>query len=244
MRPNHNIFSKILVIQSNHHLFEDLSYLNQNIIYATESYIWINISDLKINFLNFVRVFENFYVLSNEGISNKAIVYDAISKHYHDIIDIEKNIDANKTLCNILIKNISVRKIIDFGCGTGLSHTYCNQNKVDILGVDKSLRMLAEAEKNGLRNTCHISQLSNKKYINQFYGAIASYVFHILQDYNDLEILCSTLKPNSTIVANFFKNKNIEFINKYFEENNWGITTVKMHNEFNHGKIYVYRKPK
>ena len=243
MKQIHTIFSKILVIQTNHHIFEDLSYLNSYIIYTAENYNWVNISNLQINFLNFIRVFENFYVLSNEGIHDKAIVYDAISKHYHDIIDIEKNLDANKTLCNILTKNTEIKKIVDFGCGTGLSFNYCQQNKIDVLGVDKSNHMLSEARKNGFINTCHISQFSNKKYINQFDGAIASYVFHILQDYNDLKTLCNNLKPNAYIVANFFKNENIQFINKYFEKNDWTINIVKMNNEFDHGKIYVYRKP-
>lgn len=244
MKNLYKVFEKILVIENNHKDLKQLKYLRENIVYDADGYYWIDISKASVNDKDIVRVFEKFYVYKHhENTHDKSIVYDAISAHYQDIIDLEQNIDSNKTLCNLLVQNYSIKNIVDFGCGTGLSYKYCMHKNINVLGVDKSNNMLEKANKNGLINTCQFNDFYNIEYIDFFDGAIASYVFHIIQDTEELDMLCNSLKPNSRIIANFFKEQNIQLINDYFKSKNWSIHLLDNQSNYSHGSIYEYIKP-
>ncbi len=243
MKNLYKLFEKILVVKNTDEILKDQKNLIDYKIYEADDYIWIDISGINLESINIKSVFEKFYVLENHNGYNKSIVYDAISKHFDDIIDIEKNIDFNKSLCNILLEEDNINEIIDFGCGTGISYKYCSKKDINVLGVDKSVNMLNEAKKNGFLNTCHIDELNDKKYHNFFDGAIVSYVLHIIEDPQELNILCNSIKPGCRIIANFFKGQNIELYNKYFESKKWSINLVNRKNKYDHGAIYEYRKP-
>ena len=243
MKNLYKIFDKILILKNTDEFLKNQKSLCRYIIYEVDDYIWIDISNIKIDPDKIKNVFEKFYVLDNHDGCDKSIVYDAISKYFHDIINIEKNIESNKILCDILLEEDNITKIVDFGCGTGISYKYCSNKNINVLGVDKSVNMLKEANKNGFLNTCHINEFSDKKYHNSFDGAIVSYVFHVIQKPQDLDVLCNSIKPGARIIANFFKGQNINLINTYFESKNWSINLLDRKSIYDHGVIYEYRKP-
>lgn len=90
MKNLYKLFEKILVVKNTDEILKDQKNLIDYKIYEADDYIWIDISGINLESINIKSVFEKFYVLENHNGYDKSIVYDAISKHFDDIIDIEK----------------------------------------------------------------------------------------------------------------------------------------------------------
>lgn len=166
--------------------------------------------------------------------------YMIYGKWYDLLIDRENNIDCIRFLIGLLKQNTGLKpdsKIIDFGCGNGLSGDVpCD---CEIIGYDFNQHMRTESEKRGIQtiNTNDFYSLPKES----FDGGIASYVMHMAVEEKKLKKLTEILKPGAALAANFYKNLGYERVERIFGA--VGLKAEKITNrETRYGIIYVYRK--
>lgn len=194
------------------------------------------------------KYLDNFYLILNSDNTSNQIIYDKffeyIAPDYESLIDVKRNEDNIRNLLNMLkekiIDGINV-KIVDFGCGTGLSHAFEQEMKVSLIGVDKCPVMRKLSAEKGLL-VYGRGDLAKEK-DESIDGAISSYVLHLLQEPNSLKLLWSKLKINGLIVANFHKEQNIDYILSIIVELNGQVIHFDpLEDKFEHGKYLGFKK--
>jgi predicted TPR repeat methyltransferase len=180
-----------------------------------------------ISFINadvFQKLMDDYYLLYRhdnkvkyELFINEFFAY--ISGDYENIIDTNRNcynIKNLETIVNNKLPDSNKLKILDFGCGTGLSVGVIS-DKHELVGVDSCEMMLQKARSRGL-NAFNNNEL-NIKYNSKYFDAIiSSYVFHLIEDMSTLDLVWEKLRNYGLFVGNFHKNKNLDIFVEYFRE--------------------------
>lgn len=191
----------------------------------------------------FLFIHTNNYIKREQLFNN---LYKFLGNNYEMYIDTERNKDNITNLCNILKKSFFLKdqaKVLDFGCGTGISLDVTSTYNFNITGFDFCDVMCEIASLNGMKvwNSAEIME-QPKDCID---AVFSSYVFHLIESSSYLSIIPKILKSNGIVVANFHKSKNIRKISSYFV--GWGFKELyfeKIKNSDNHGKYIAYVKLK
>jgi trans-aconitate methyltransferase len=137
-----------------------------------------------------------------------------ISENYDSLVDVERNCHNISNLIGFLSERIDINKtatVMDYGCGTGLSVRALPNPGLRIIGFDRCSKMRMIAASRGLE------VWSPDELVLQptdfFAGAFASYVLHLHPHTLELELLWARLRSDGIFVANFHKNRGIEFAN-------------------------------
>ncbi len=245
MKQQYNITEKILLVDnSDSWLIENI--IDDSIIFIDTKYTWLDLSLLNLDKKDIRRVFEKFYILNNnEDTQHSTLVYDAIHLAYDEIIEKTRNLESNKILCDLLHKKYDkpIDVIVDFGCGTGFSPTFCNEFSSKTIGIDISRNMLDIAKINGYAEVYRPDEFDEQEI--EIDAVLISYVFHLLDNPEETLLnLTKKIKPGGIISGNFFKNTNIKVIQDFFKKLNWFQEEIKVKSNYKHGKIFIFRKPK
>jgi ubiquinone/menaquinone biosynthesis C-methylase UbiE len=111
-----------------------------------------------------------------------------------------------KAKCNLFLKMLNGKKILEVGCGTGNLLRLLSNNNLDLSGTDYSSDYLAYAKNKSPTINFFQGDLLEpylwKKYENSYDSIICSEVLeHITNDLAALKIIFSILKPNGTLIV-------------------------------------------
>jgi len=226
------------------------------VLKRTSSVIFIKSNNLKNiidNFKNSNFIIKkyldkfNLVIHTNEN-SNNQIVYDKffefIAPIYEKLIDIKRNENNINNLLSLLLKTINYNKqmkIIDFGCGSGLSHSLSMNINVKLIGLDRCPLMRKISKEKGMDVWGYADLI--KQPFNSINAYISSYVFHLFQESNSLKLLWKKLMYNGTIIANFHKNQGIDIFISTLKNLGGEIAIIdNFENKYNHGKYLIFKK--
>lgn len=170
------------------------------------------------------RHLDKFYLLTpDESYSVRQQLLDSffglIASNYESLIDIERNKENIKNLISILqqsLDQLSRAKIIDYGCGTGLSLRVRESANVELIGVDSCPTMRQIAALRGMI-VWSPGQLAQQPK-DSLDGAFASYVFHLCPHTAGLRLLWSRLRYGGVFVANFHKGEGVKNVKQCIAE--------------------------
>lgn len=164
--------------------------------------------------------------------------YQMFGNQYETLVNKKNNQECIELMLNIISFNTDRNcKILDFGCGSGLSLEI--KHTGEIYGYE-----LVDVMKNQAQNKGMI--VYDSKEINNipngFFDAVfSSYVFHMGITNEDIERIIPKIKKGGLWVANFYKEINVNHVNKIFKDIGF-ITQKKLYGDERHGSIYEYRK--
>lgn len=166
--------------------------------------------------------------------------YQCFGAYYEDLIDDNCNIECIRMLVshiNIQIGPNQSKKILDFGCGSGLSTKVTAQGS--IVGYEPVEEMRKQARQRGLE------MLTREEIKNMpdpvFDAVFSSYVFHMAVLDEDIEMVLGRMKKGSVWVANFYKDINLEHINAVFRRYGCKLRRLEIQEE-RYGAVYEYQK--
>lgn len=158
---------------------------------------------------NVQRYLDVFYICTPVGSQSVLIInslLDEIAFQYDDFVDKNRNLSNIDTLlqlvCDYYVDTTAIT-VLDFGCGTGLSKQVANKYPLNIIGYDRSSTMEEIARNNGMTV---ITSADIKRKTFCFDAIIASYVMHLLADYNAFIDALDCLKCGGIVACNFHKN--------------------------------------
>ena len=195
------------------------------------------------------RYLDRFYLWlpNNDSRLSQEIIdefFDLIAKEYESLIDVARNIENIKNLFEILedvIRPFDESKLVDYGCGTGLSLRAEHPINVEIFGVDRCPTMREIAAARGL-TVWSLGQLASQP-TNSLDGAFSSYVFHLFPRLEGLRLLWSRIRIGGAFVANFHKNDGIERVNEFMRATHGTLIDVRsLPASEKHGTYLAYRK--
>lgn len=166
--------------------------------------------------------------------------YDCFADVYECLIDKKQNLNCIEMMLWYIDKEIKLgknHKILDYGCGSGLSATI--EHNGEIFGYEPSGAMRDKAKNRGLK--VYDKQILKDMPDNFFDAVFASYVFHMAIDEQDILQFIPKMKKNAIWIANFYKNLNVEIVNNIFKKNGFSINRVEMQDE-RFGHVYEYRR--
>ncbi|UVT22064.1 MAG: methyltransferase domain-containing protein [Nitrospira sp.] len=171
--------------------------------------------------------------------------FSFIARDYESLIDRDRNIDNIRNLLDFAkqyVPLLAQATIIDYGCGTGLSHLVAEELHLNIIGLDRCPSMRAIAFHRGMKvwNPGDLARQPN----NSLDVSLASYVFHLLPDTKGLELLWERIRPGGVLVANFHKDAGKHLVRHCLEEK--GCMAVKLlapYGSERHGPYFAFVKP-
>lgn len=166
--------------------------------------------------------------------------YKVFGSCYEKMIDVSHNkkcIEGMVAYINSVIGINSSSRILDYGCGSGLSASISTKGK--IIGYDPIYEMRMQACQKGLQ-TLDTKQM--KIIPNCYFDAIfSSYVFHMAVSEDSIEEILPKMKPGAIWIANYYKGINESYVNNFFLNHDFQIIKVNdMQERF--GNVYEYRK--
>jgi predicted TPR repeat methyltransferase len=158
------------------------------------------------------RVLDRFYLPRISDPALSTALFDLCASLYDAVIDRKRNIQNICQLFRTVIDNAMDKqgrlKVLDFGCGTGLSMAAVEalpkklSARIDLYGTDASSAMLAQASAKGLR----VLEFTEWQAMlpGSFDGVIASFVLHCGILDSELRTIGRQLRPGGIFVANYF----------------------------------------
>jgi SAM-dependent methyltransferase len=142
-----------------------------------------------------------------------------IALQYNREIDSERNISNIVSLLRRAVEQIPHQtgyplRILDFGCGTGLSVQALSRlsagqsNHIELIGTDASPAMLEQAHRNGLRVITMDAWWNTSP--RSFDAVIASFLFHFGITDDEARALATQVRPPGIIVGNYHKGKPLQ----------------------------------
>lgn len=130
-------------------------------------------------------------------------------------------------------------KILDFGCGSGVSAAIAINQQFSLIGYDRCAAMRSIATKQGLRVlTPEEFAASPDASIDAIF---ASYVFHLGPSPDDLSHVWDLLRPGGIVVANFHKDHRVAEVTNCFSSLGGNSRTIHCeHSFFRHGSYRLY----
>ena len=165
---------------------------------------------------------------------------------YESFIDVDRNKENIENLMMILENHFFIKdsaKVLDYGCGTGISLDIAHNHKANIIGFDPCDVMCHIATKRGME-VWDVFEME-KQPCSSIDAAFSSYVFHLLEENEYLDVLSNILKPQGVLVVNFHKNQGRKWADKYFTQRGFKIFVPSSFKSFEcHGPYVAYIKSK
>ena len=196
------------------------------------------------HFPNALHYLDRFWILLPALLKDQQTLWRAFyrlySPAYNQLINRSHNLLCLRYFKQILEKKLfstEYQRLLDFGCGVGLSSDVFDTEK--LVCYDSNKVMQDSARERGLLtiNERQFKTLSP----NSFDGCIACYVLHLAISANDIEQLVRVLKADGIVVANFYKGMHVDRVNRIFRENRLVVEQIE-DQQGRFGSIYVYRK--
>jgi hypothetical protein len=138
-------------------------------------------------------------------------IFDACAAAYESLINVDRN-TQNIARLLVVIDDKSTKsgqlKVIDFGCGTGLSLSALKSlnkaERFEITGLDAAPHMQSIAKSRGMPLTTMHDTIAPQD------GIFASYVLHGGTSFRDLQWIANTLAPGGLFVANWLHGQAAE----------------------------------
>ncbi len=195
----------------------------------------INEVERNLSGIGIKKYLDRFYLaIPRDDVDARQAILDRffslIADEYETIIEIDRNLENISNLLDELgsiIGPLSGCRILDYGCGTGLSvHAISTKGLyVDLVGFDSCPNMRRNSAKKGM-TVYGPGGLARQQ--NQIYdGIFASYLFHLKPDNGGIRLLWSRLRTGGAMVANFHKNEGIDYINECISKLGGAVSTCK-----------------
>jgi SAM-dependent methyltransferase len=159
--------------------------------------------------------FDRFHVLSCDTgahccAGSTTAFFGFIASIYGGIIDEERNLGNIRQLMSRTLTELPTEpapRLLDYGCGTGLSLGVARELNVELFGTDASRAMREQARARGLN--CLSPRTVARMAPNSFDGAFASYVVHLMDTFEPLVGVWRLLKPGAVLACNHHKGTNV-----------------------------------
>lgn len=167
--------------------------------------------------------------------------FDLIADQYNQLINKERNAD---NICRLLKSieelsgTLSGLRILDFGCGVGLSHDIARAMSCDLIGFDICPNMRAAAESRGMV-VWGPHELTAQPH-RSLDAIFASYVFHLRPSTGSIRLAWSRLRTGGLLVANLHKNKGSDVLFPCMKE--LGAKELTVGSSEAHGKYVAFAK--
>jgi len=159
----------------------------------------------------FRRLLDHFHLPAVPDSALSVALFDLCADAYEMLVDVKRNISNIQNLLVVVLaagkSGADTIKILDFGCGTGLSLVALQSlesnsvGRIQLTGMDRSPHMLQIAARRGL------SVLTEAKWASllagTFHAVIASYVIHLGMSQDDCCAIAKQLIPGGVFVANY-----------------------------------------
>lgn len=168
--------------------------------------------------------------------------FEYIAAEYESLIDLDRNVRNVDNLIAMLCRSIEDlydKRILDFGCGTGLSYGSLKRSTARFIGVDQSQHMRKIAQSRGMQ-VLGLDYLGRAQ--STFDGAIASYVLHLVTDETVVGSLVNSMKPGGILVANYHKGINADWAENTFRRLGCDVTGLPSAESGEHGPYFAYIK--
>lgn len=161
--------------------------------------------------LSVLRLLDVHYIVFDPSdvqgrMASERVLFDRIADVYDYEVDRANNLHNIGILLDLALSNADLpasSKILDYGCGTGLSALAVEERNVRILAFDVSSRMLDHASKRGLKTLSPDDMLTLAD--ESVDGVIASYVLHLASARDYLAEGIRVLRRGGQWSANFHK---------------------------------------
>ena len=206
--------------------------------------------ELQIGSAVYVRLLDQFYLPEQHDAATTDAFFTHIADDYDGLVYAERNIS---NLVNLL-REIGKRsgpgplRILDFGCGTGLSSVAVKRidditTSISMFGFDRCARMREIARRRGLQVFPAVTcvDLQNSGEAQLFDGVVASYVFHFGIDDVCFSALHRILRSGGTLAGNYHKPTNGALRQLDATANAAGFHLEERFSDPDHGSISVYR---
>ncbi len=169
--------------------------------------------------------------------------FKMIAEQYESLIDVDRNTRNIRNLALILdmAMNPLAGRVVDFGCGTGLSAAVLAGYGLELVGVDPCSTMRMIASRRGMQ-TWSVGELARQP-SRSVDAAFASYVFHLLPHAGSLRLLWSRLRPGGYLAANFHKGRGVDLVEAAVHVKGSSVLPPNGTDDC-HGSYYAFRKPK
>lgn len=201
----------------------------------------------EVESLEVMRYLDQYLLAFPIGLETRQAVIDnffsSVACRYNNVVDVHRNMDNINNLA-MSLSSFGLgksSKIIDYGCGTGLSSYLQSVYSWNILGVDRCSDMRFLSKSNGLE-AVPPRQLT-ESHLGLFDGAFSSYVFHLVYDYSDIVFLWSALRVGGVVVANFHKGFGDDRITPLLCELGASVHSLRIpQGVYNHGLYRMFLK--
>lgn len=167
--------------------------------------------------------------------------YKMFGKEYENIINIKNNIKSIQEILHYIEMRCQLDEnsvVLDYGCGSGIAK--CVKVDYNLIGYEP----VAEMRKQAIDRKYNV--LDYNEFVelpNGFCSAgFANYVFHMAVSEKEIAEIDKKLKPNSIFIANFYKNINIDSVNRIFEKYNYETHRISISTNNSGDAVYEYRK--
>ncbi len=193
------------------------------------------------------RIMDHFYLWTPSfAARERQLLLDALfeiaAAEFSHIVHPNQNRENIRNLLASIVQHyggLNELRILDFGCGPGLSAAVAHDYGLELTGYDRCPKMRALAVQRGLR------VLTPEEFatlpVAKFDATFASYVLHLGPSQGDLVRLWELLKPDGIVVANFHKDHGLSEVTACFAA--LGAETRKIehaHSRFKHGSYWLY----
>jgi len=174
------------------------------------------------------RILDRFWVVPQADARRQemmlAFLFDTLAERYTDFVDVPRNVGNIRRLVGLLGPPAQGRahRVLDVGCGAGLSMPLVRELGIDIIGVDVSDTMRRLAVEAGLR-VIDPQQLQAVR-AGYFSGAFAAYVFHLDPQPSSLPEIMRVIDRGGVLAANFHKGMGYEEFASYASSLNLPVT--------------------
>jgi len=203
-----------------------------------------NSASIRTIFPDILHYLNHFWLLLPDSVQEQQIFwsqfYSLYSTNYLDLIDSDHNLACMRYFKTLLAENAPLPpdfKLLDYGCGPGLSVQVFE--KQHLVGYDNNPTMLAEAAKQGLE-VIYKEDFDNIQSCS-FDGGFACYVLHMAIPETDIINLARAVKINGVLVANYYKDLGMERVTSLLEKLGFEGQKVDVQ-ERRFGSVYIYRK--
>lgn len=192
------------------------------------------------------RIMDRFYLWTPRNAPEARqllldVLFELTAPDFSQIVHADQNQENIGNLVGAIAAhhdNLNGLRILDFGCGPGLSAVVATQLGAAIEGYDRCPSMRAAAQSRQLR------VLTPEEFDNlpaRYDAAFASYVFHLNPLQADVRRLWDLLLPDGVLVANFHKDYRLTDVSVFLTSLGARVRTFECEgSRFNHGSYRSY----
>lgn len=200
--------------------------------------------DFQIGGSKFERLLDKMFIPVIRDKAFTIAIWNACAASYERIVDTARNIENANRLVEIALErlnspSLSSLKILDYGCGTGLSVSAALPGWLgQLFGYDPSPTMVEAAKNRGLR-------MIERNCSDHFDIIFASYVLHLGLQTEDVQWIINRMKDDSIFIGNWLHGLPNEMrrLSAQFVRCGKGECEILLnHNQCTSGPIMVFKK--